>query len=142
MCVCVCVYVCVRGRPNTNSLALAAPVTYWCVYVFVCVRMCVCVWVCVCARVRIYITDTCNRCMDGVMHCCRLAASRSIVISRDIYICCDITTHLQPIVDRVAQHLEIISINFQFSLRLFLKTFTLVPGLLGFSWDSSFITWF
>ena len=27
-------------------------------------------------------------------------------------------------------------------LRLFLKTFNLVPGVPGFSWDSSFITWY
>jgi len=36
---------------------------------------------------------------------------------------------VQPIADRVAQHLEIIS-----------KTFNLVPGASGFLWDSSFIT--
>ena len=28
------------------------------------------------------------------------------------------------------------------TLRLFLETFNLVPGVPGFSWDSSFITWY
>jgi len=41
---------------------------------------------------------------------------------------------LQPIADRVAQHLEIISKNFQFGTRC-----TRILG--GFSGDSSFITW-
>ena len=39
---------------------------------------------------------------------------------------------LQPIADRVAQHLEIISKNFQFCTRR-------IPG---FSWDSSCIIWY
>jgi len=38
---------------------------------------------------------------------------------------------LQPMADRVAQNLEIIS-----------KKFNLVPGVPGFSWDLSFITWY
>jgi len=38
---------------------------------------------------------------------------------------------IQPIADRVAQYLEIISI-----------TFNLVPGVPGFSWDLSFIPWY
>jgi len=40
---------------------------------------------------------------------------------------------LQPIAKRVAQNLEIISKNFQL---------VVVPGVPGFSWDFSFITWY
>jgi len=44
----------------------------------------------------------------------------------------DILRHpVQPFADRVAQHLEIISKNFEF-----------VPGVPGFSWNSSLITWY